>query len=87
MLITEKRKINKMDKLNVMYKHIRESGEQIRVNDYWNDKTKATLKKSWKTKAYFIQDFKRFLPEDLTVTMAQKKGTFAFRIENTATNA
>ena len=54
----------------------------IDINKEWdkeNDKYK--LKTIWKSRAYFIQDLKRFAGDKFEVISVQKKGTIVKRIK------
>lgn len=80
MLKTEIRRVAKATALAPLYDKVRRASKKIRINDFWDDpiaNSHYSLGLTWNTRAYFLQDFKRFAPEDIEVHKAQKSGTFA----------
>ena len=56
----------------------------LNVNSFWNNTEKNEalgLSKLWKSRAHFIQDIKRFAPDNVEVVCIQKKGTVIRRIK------
>lgn len=51
----------------------RSRGKEVSILSYYDPKT---MKKLWKTRGYFAQDIRRFMPPDLTIRSAQRCGTF-----------
>jgi hypothetical protein len=80
-LKTDLKRMQKINTLAPIYDYIRGAkGKQIRVNEFWDNvesREKLLLPESWNTRAFFLQEFKRFAPDDIEIIKAQKAGTFA----------
>jgi len=58
----------------------RKQGKLVRLNDLWDDPKRREvlqLEGVWNTRAFFLQDCKRYCEHDIEIEKAQKSGTFA----------
>ena len=71
------RRDQKLKVLTPIYDMIRQMGVQVRLNHLWDKKDVYKVKGVWNSRAYFLQDLKKYVPEDIEIHMAQRGGTFA----------
>lgn len=71
------RKEQKMESLDPIYNMVRLIRIKIRVNELWNKQDDWNVKGKWSSRAYFLQDLKRYVPNDISIYMTQCGGTFA----------
>ncbi len=71
------RKREKLTILNFMYADLKKrlrGAKMIRVNEEWDKHENAHI--VWSSRAYFLQDFKKYAPKTLSVKKSQRAGTF-----------
>lgn len=67
----------KLDSLEPIYNMIRLVNDKVRMNGLWNKTDDWNVKGKWSSRAYFLQDLKKFVPKDIKIYMSQRGGTFA----------
>ncbi len=71
------RRRQKKRALNPIYDMVRVVKSQVRLNELWSKDDEWKVKGKWSSRAYFLQDLKKFVPDDIEIIMSQRAGTFA----------
>lgn len=73
----KEREQEKLNSLEPIYNMIRLVNDKVRMNGLWNKQDEWNVKGKWSSRAYFLQDLKKFVPADIEIYMSQRGGTFA----------